>query len=155
VADAGLPYEEWISIHDLKYHATCRPYINLSTILGGSKNKLGSSIASSTNVGDVVFFRDEYFGRTKVADDGPVAFEQNILRFDVSMADVEGMEIAKAFEELIDDDLFLEVWHFSNRITLDSLKKVFLIVAHTDVQIVVLALSSHIGPIDLAYKIVI
>ena len=65
------------------------------------------------------------------------------------------MKIRQAFKKLINNNFFLKIWHFTNRITFDPLIQIFFIEAHTDIKIVVFTFTGHIGSVNFTDKVII
>ena len=93
MCDAGFSHKQRISIHYLKDNAASWPYINLSIVSGGSKDEFRSTIASSTDIRNIILIWNEYFSWSKVADSCFVAFKKDVFRLNVPMANIERMEI--------------------------------------------------------------
>jgi len=52
--------KDWLQSQQLDYDATCRPHIDLSTVVCCLHHKLGCSVITRTNVGNIrlFFFED-------------------------------------------------------------------------------------------------
>ena len=71
------------------------------------------------------------------------------------MADVQGVQVGQSFEELVEDDFFLEVGHLAHGVALDSLVQVLLVVSHGYVEVLIFVLPGHVGAEDFTDEVVI
>lgn len=89
LVDTRFAWKKWLAQHELCHHAACRPDIDLGGVVCGAEDQLRSAIVSGTNVGNIRFILNQNFCASKIAQlqhsSGRV--KQEILRFDISMAD--------------------------------------------------------------------
>jgi hypothetical protein len=70
---------------------------DVGRIVGCAKDKLGRSVVAGADVGDVGLVRHEDLGATEIAklEDARVGVEEEILGFDVAVADAEGVDVGE------------------------------------------------------------
>jgi hypothetical protein len=52
-----------------------------------------------------MFIGVQYLGRSKITDNCIASFEENILRLDITMANIQRVQITQSFENLIENNL--------------------------------------------------
>ena len=154
MSDTCISNEERISVQHLENHTAGWPNINKSCIVCWSKDELWSSIASRTNVRNVIFIIVQYFRRAKITNSNCISSKQNVFRFDITMANVERMQIRKSFEHLIDYHFYIKGIHTSGAF-LYSRIKVFLAIFHHNVKILLSCFICYIAPQYFHHKVVL
>ena len=110
VVDAAFPDKERHSIEHLEEHAAQGPDIDHGGIVGGSKDELGGTVASRTNVGQVRLI-GQYFGRSKITDHQPTVLDQQVMRLDVPVANPQRMNVKQTSECLVSEQFDLKSRH--------------------------------------------
>ena len=78
--------------------------------MGSSKDKLGGTVASRTNVGQVRLI-GQYFGRSKITDHQPTVLDQQVMRLDVPVANPQRMNVKQTSECLVSEQFDLKSRH--------------------------------------------
>lgn len=108
-------------------------HTDLGGIVGGTEYQLRGAVVAGADVGDVGLVGDEDLSTAKVAEleNAGAGVKEEVLGFDVTVADALGMDVGERAEQLVCVQLHLEEWHGSlelvevPRSTVDGLWDVF------------------------------
>jgi hypothetical protein len=130
LVDTALTREKWLAQHQLRHNTTRRPYVcsgntswaphaffgtltDIRGVVGSSENELWCAVVPRANITDVGLARHENLGRPKVAQfqNPGSGVQEQILRFDVTMADANRVDVSQGAQELVHVQFDLEGGH--------------------------------------------
>lgn len=88
-----LANEQGHLIDNFEYDASNGPQINLSSIVGGSKDQLGCPIAPGTNISKISLALIQHLCRSKITKNQFPVLNQHIMGFNISMANIQTMNV--------------------------------------------------------------
>lgn len=128
--DATLAGEEWLPQHQLRHHTTGRPYVcpgdassgphavlatltNIRRIVGSAENEFWCTVVPRANITDVGLARHKNLCRPKVTQlqNPGSGVQEQVLGFDITMADANRMDVSQGTQELIHVQFDLEGRH--------------------------------------------
>ena len=110
LVDSTFTWENRLTKHELSNNASAWPDVNGGGVVWISKNQLRCSVVPGADVGHIGLSLYELFSTSEVTkfENVRVGITQNVLRFDVSMANSLGMDVGNGPHQLICVDLHNE-----------------------------------------------
>jgi hypothetical protein len=78
------------------------PLTNIGSVVGGTKDQLWGSVVSRADIADIWLASNENLGGSEITqhEDTGGGIEEEVLRFDVSVADSDRMDVGQRSEKL-------------------------------------------------------
>ena len=105
-----LSGKEWLAKQELRKNATGGPDVNAGAVIGGTEDQLGCPVITGADVCYIGFIGDQLFGASPITEFQHIGgrVDQQVLRFDVAMADAERVDVAEGTQQLVDVELDAE-----------------------------------------------
>jgi hypothetical protein len=107
LVDPRVSREKGLAEQEFRTHTSLGPNVNGRRVIRGTKNQLGGPVVARADVGNVGFSLDERLGGTKVTEFELLIFgvDQQVLRFDIAMANAQLMDVCQRSGQLIQIEL--------------------------------------------------